>query len=418
MSMKYVIIGNSAAAVGCIEGLRKYDRAGSITVISDETHHVYSRPLISYYLAGKVKPENMVYRKKDFYEKNNVTVKFGTKAVSIDPKAKKVALDNGESVAYDKLLIATGSSPFVPPTNGLAKQSNVFTFLKYDDALGIEKLIGPQSRVVVVGAGLIGLKAAEGLAPVTGSVHVVELAPRVLPMILDEQAAAPVQKRLEENGITFHLGVTVETVVGEDKVEKVILKDGTELSCDVLVMGVGVRPNVAEAKAAGVEVNRGIIVDDAMRTSVPDIYAAGDVTEGVDLITGERKIMALWPNAYAQGRAAAYDMCGAKEEFHGVFPMNAVGFFGLSMITAGVQGGDGVEVQAKTNPETGATKRFFVKDDRLVGMILVGDVDRAGIYTYLISEKIPLSSLEKPLTDDSFGLNALGYDKMKERISS
>jgi NAD(P)H-nitrite reductase large subunit len=416
--MKYVIIGNSAAAVGCIEGLRKFDQSGSITVISDETHHVYSRPLISYYLAGKVKPDNMVYRHKDFYEKNNVTTMFGTKAVSIDPKAKKVMLDNGKSVAYDKLLIATGSSPFVPPTDGLKNQSNVFTFLKYDDALGIEKLINPQSRVVVVGAGLIGLKAAEGLAPVTGSVHVIELAPRVLPMILDEQAAAPVQKRLEENGITFHLGITAEKVVGDEKVEKVILKDGTELACDVLVMGVGVRPNVAEAKAAGVEVNRGIIVDDAMRTNVKDIYAAGDVTEGTDIITGERKIMALWPNAYAQGRAAAYDMCGRKDDFDGVFPMNAVGFFGLSMITAGVQGGEGIEVQMKHNEKTGTTRRFFVKDDKLVGMILVGDVDRAGIYTYLISEKIPLSSLDKALTDDNFGLNALGYDKMKERISS
>ncbi len=416
--MKYVIIGNSAAAVGCIEGLRKCDKSGSITVISDEKHHVYSRPLISYYLAGKVKPENMVYRKKDFYEKNNVVSILGQKAVSIDPKKKTVSLSGGDSVPYDKLLIATGSSPFVPPTEGLADQSNVFTFLKYDDALGIEKLIDPQSRVVVVGAGLIGLKAAEGLAPVTGSVHVIELAPRVLPMILDEQAAAPVQKRLEENNITFHLGMTVAQVVGTERVEKVILKDGTELPCDVLVMGVGVRPNVAEAKAAGVEVNRGIIIDDAMRTNVKDIYAAGDVTEAVDLVTGERKIMALWPNAYAQGRAAAFDMCGSKDDFGGVFPMNAVGFFGLSIITAGVQGGEGTQVLAKRNEKTGATRRFYVKDDVLVGMILVGDVDRAGIYTYLMSEKIPLSTLDKPLTDDNFGLNAFGYEKMKERISS
>lgn len=416
--MKYVIIGNSAAAVGCIEGLRKSDPSGSITVISDEKHHVYSRPLISYYLAGKVKPAHMVYRKAGFYEQNNVNALLGTKALSIDPKAKKVALDSGESVAYDKLLIATGSSPFVPPTQGLDGQRNVFTFLKYDDALGIEKLINPQSRVVVVGAGLIGLKAAEGLAPVAGSVHVVELAPRVLPMILDGQAAAPVQQRLEENGVTFHLGTTVEKVVGGESVEKVILKDGAELACDVLVMGVGVRPNVAEAKAAGVAVNRGIIVDDALRTNVADIYAAGDVTEGVDLVTGERKIMALWPNAYAQGRAAAFDMCGGRDDFDGVFPMNAVGFFGLSVITAGVQGGEGVEVFEKRNEATGGTKRFFVRDDRLIGMILVGEVDRAGIYTSLISEKIPLCSLSKALTDENFGLNALGYDTMKQRISS
>lgn len=416
--MRYLIIGNSAAAVGCIEGLRKCDQKGSITVISDETHHVYSRPLISYYLAGKVSADNMVYRKKDFYEKHGVTTLFGHKALRIDTDKKEVTLSTCEVVPYDKLLIATGSSPFVPPTEGLCEQSNVFTFLKYDDALGIEKLITPQSRVVVVGAGLIGLKAAEGLAPVTGSLHVVELAPRVLPMILDEQAAAPVQKRLEENGIVFHLSITVKQVVGDERVEQVVLSDGTVLDCDILVMGVGVRPNVAEAKAAGVAVDRGILVDDAMRTNVPDIYAAGDVTQGIDIVTGESKIMALWPNAYVQGRAAAYDMCGSKDDFSGVFPMNAVGFFGLPIITAGVQGGEGIEVLEVRNDKAGAAKRFFVKDDHLVGMILVGDVDRAGIYTSLITEKVALSSLARPLTDEHFGLNALGRERMKEKISS
>ena len=149
-----------------------------------------------------------------------------------------------------------------------------------------------------------------------------------------------------------------------------------------------------------------------------DIWAAGDVTESVDLVTGERKIMALWPNAYVQGKAAALDMCGAQTDFNGVFPMNAVGFFGLSIITAGVQGGEGTQIIGKSNKETGSMKRFIVRDDLLVGMILVGDVDRAGIYTYILSEKIPLSSLEKQLTDDDFGLMAFGYDKMKERISS
>ncbi len=416
--MDYVIIGNSAAAVGCIEGLRKCDKEGRITVISDETHHVYSRPLISYYLAGKVSAKNMVYRKQDFYEKFGVTTMFGKKATAIDPKQKTVTLDGGETVKYDKLLIATGSSPFVPPTEGLKDQDNFYTFLKYDDALGIEKWISKDANVVVVGAGLIGLKAAEGIAPVAGSVHVVEMAPRVLPMILDEAAAAPVQKRLEENGVTFHLGMTVGEVIGDKHIEQVVLKDGTVLPCDVLVMGVGVRPNVAEAKAAGVDVNRGIIVDDTMRTNVADIWAAGDVTEGVDAITGERKIMALWPNAYAQGRAAGYDMAGKKDDFTGVFPMNAVGFFGLSVITAGVQGGEGIELLAKYDEKTGASKRFFVKDDRLVGMILVGDVDRAGIYTYLMSERIPLYSLEGKLTDDGFGLMALGQERMKQRISS
>ncbi|MBT3319288.1 MAG: NAD(P)/FAD-dependent oxidoreductase [Clostridia bacterium] len=414
--MNYVIIGNSAAAVGCIEGLRKNDTKASITVISDEVHHVYSRPLISYYLAGTVTHENMVYRKADFYEKMNVKTMLGSKATAIDAKKKAVTLENGETVGYDKLLIATGSSAFVPPIDGLDKQNNVFTFLKYDSALDIEKLIDKDAKVVIVGAGLIGLKAAEGLAPVSGSVHVVEMADRVLPMILDEQGAAPVQAKMQENGVTFHLGITAQKVVDKDRVEKVVLKDGTEIACDVLVMAVGVRPNVAEAMAAGVKANRGILVDENMRTNVDDIYAAGDVTEAVDVTTGEHKIMALWPNAYLQGRAAAYDMCSAEHDFDGVFPMNAVGFFGLPIITAGVQ--DGEDMQVLSTGENGESKRFIVKDDILVGMILVGDVDRAGIYTYLMSEKIPLSTLTKKLTDDDFGLMAFEEEQRNERLSS
>lgn len=414
--MKYVIIGNSAAAVGCIEGIRECDKNGSITVISDENHHVYSRPLISYYLAGKVTQENMVYRKKNFYKKNGVEVMLGVKATGIDPSQKTVMLDTGKTQGYDKLLIATGSSPFVPPIEGLDSQSNVFTFLKYDSALGIQKQITKNSKVVIVGAGLIGLKAAEGLVPVAGSVDVVELAPRVLPMILDDAAAKPVKKRMEQNGVNFHLGITADKIVGKKKVQKVVLKDGSELECDVLVMAVGVRPNTREAAKAGIKVNRGIIVDENMRTNIDDIYAAGDVTEAVDVTTGERKIMALWPNAYAQGKAAGYEMCGEKSDFTGVFPMNAVGFFGLPIITAGLQTGEGTELISKNDENS--LKRFVIKDNLLVGMILVGEVDRAGIYTYLLSEKIPLSNLTMQLTDDNFGLMAFEEAKIKERLSS
>ena len=275
--------------------------------------------------------------------------------------------------------------------------------------------------MVVVGAGLIGLKAAEGLAPVVGSVHVVELAPRVLPMILDDaggcaRTAAHGGKRRD----AFHLGITVvEKVVG-DKARRKSDPQGTapRLTCDVSSSWAwGVRPNVAQAKAAGVEVHRGIVIDTRSRTNVKDIWAAGDVTESCDLISGECRIMALWPNAYAQGRAAGCDMCGKCEDFEGVFPMNAVGFFGLPIITAGLQGGEDTQVLVKDDPKKGTMKRFIVKDDLLVGMILVGDVDRAGIYTSLMSEKIPLSTLEKGLTDDGFGLMALGFDRMKQRIS-
>ncbi len=391
--MNYVIIGNSAAAIGCVEGIRAHDKTGSITLISDEPYHTYSRPLISYLLYGKTDEQRMKYRPDSFYSDNACTLLAGKQVTEIQAKSKRVITADGLSVPYDKLLIATGSSPFVPPIEGLNAVEHRFSFMKLDDAKALQAVLTPQVRVMILGAGLIGLKCAEGLANHVGSITVVDLADRILPSVLDPHAASLVQERLENHRICFRLGDSAKKF-GENFA---ILGSGETIGFDILVTAVGVRPNIALAEKAGCDVNRGIVTDSYCRTTLPDIYAAGDCAECMDVTTDSSRVLALLPNAYMQGECAGIHMAGGSKPYDFAIPMNAVGFFGLSVITAGDYNGQ--EVVVDTGSEN-SYKKLITRDGLLKGYILVGDVARAGIYTSLIRKKIPLDTIDFELIKD------------------
>lgn len=387
---KYVIIGNGVAAAACIEGIRSVDKNGEITVISEEKHAVYCRPLISYYLEGKTDTKRMNYRDEGFYDRMGCSVLYGKRAEKIDEGAKEVLLDDGTAVAYTKICIATGSSPFVPPFSGLDSVGKKFSFLTLDDALALEKEINEKTRVLIVGAGLIGLKCAEGLRDRVAEITVCDLADRVLSSILDTDSAALVQKHLEEYGIKFMLSDSVESFEGNTAV----MKSGLKTEFDVLVLAVGVRANIGLAKALGANVNRGICVDDKMQTSIAGIYAAGDCTEGYDISLGASRVLALLPNAYFQGYCAGANMAGADKVFDTAIPMNSIGFFGLHMMTAGTyfdkeHGGETYEEAGD-----GKIKKLFVHDGLLTGFMLIGETEHAGIYTSMIRNRIPIDSVD------------------------
>lgn len=415
--MNYVIIGNSAAAIGAVEGIRQVDKVNPITLISDEPYHTYSRPLISYYLAGKVTEEKMAYRKKDFYEKNNVTTMLGEKAASIDTANKEVSLESGNKVVYDKLLIATGGTPFIPPMDGLGKD-NVFTFIKMDDVKALGEVAVEGSKAVIVGAGLIGLKAAEGLVRLGVDVTVVELANRVLPAILDDEAAGIVQSHLEKEGIKFKLGHSVKAIIGGEEVSGVTVDNGESYDADMVIVAVGVRPNTDVAKGSDIVINRGLVIDQYCKTNVADVYAAGDVAEGYDIIYKEQRVLPILPNAYLQGENAGRNMAGETSVFKGGFAMNSIGFFGLPMITAGIIKPEdtGYEVLVKSLPEKASYKKIVFKDNKVVGFICLNQVDRAGIITSLISEEIPVDSFKDALLQDNFGYIDLPEQLRKGRL--
>lgn len=381
---QYVIIGNGVAATGCIEGIRSVDKEGAITVVSEENHEVYCRPLISYYLEKKTDLERMRYRDEAFYERMGCQVLYGKKAVSINKEKKEALLDDGSVLPYTSLCLATGSSPFLPSFEGLDTVPEKYSFLTLDDALALEEAISETSRVLIIGAGLIGLKCAEGICKRAASVTVCDLADRVLSSILDDDAAAIVQRHLEANGLSFLLG---DSVARFDK-KTAQMNSGAVVDFDVLVLAIGVRANTALAKDAGGEVGRGIRIDSHMRTSLSDIYAAGDCAEGMDISSGETKVLAILPNAVLQGYTAGQNMAGKNETFEKGIPMNSIGFFGLHIMTAGTYEG---EVYEEKTEDT--LKRIYTKDDLLKGFMLIGLEERAGILTSMIREKTPLSSV-------------------------
>ncbi len=383
--MKYVIIGNSAAGIACVEGIRSADAEGEITIVSDEPFAAYGRPLISYYLLGATDRQRMLYRPADFYERNKVRTLLGARAEKIDPAAQKIVLRGGGEIPYDRLLVATGSRPFEPPMEGIDGVKNKFNFMTLQDALSLEKVLSKRKNVLIIGAGLIGLKCLEGILERVKSVSVADMAGRILPSILDDAGAAIVRRELEGKGAKFYLSDSVAKFEGNTA----HLKSGKEISFDILVVAVGVRPNTELVKDAGGEVSRGVVTDEKQQTSLKNVYAAGDCAESFDITSGARKVLALLPNAYRQGYSAGVNMAGGEAAFADAMPLNAIGFFGSHVLTAGSYEGESF-VQA----EGDVYRKFFCKDGVLKGFILVNSPERAGIYTSLIRNKTPLSEVD------------------------
>ena len=414
--MSYVIIGNSTAAIGAIEGIRKYDSSTPITVVSDEPYHTYSRPLISYYLGGKVTKENMIYRPLDFYQRNNVRTMLGIKAMSIDYNEKNVLLENGEKLRYSKLLLATGGKPFIPPMGGLDKK-NIFNFIKMDDVKAIEKVAVRGSKAVVIGASFSGLKAVEALVKRNVNVTVIDIMSRIMPRVLDDTAAAIAAKTLQDHDVKVLLNNTVETILGEDTAAGVLLKDGTKIDCDYVILAIGVRCNTDLVKNSGIKINRGIVVDEKMKTSIPDVYAAGDVAEGYNFIEEKMMEIAIIPNAYYQGETAGANMAGSNKAFNEGFIMNSMPLLDLPIISAGIsEDREGIEVISKFEPEKDIYKKFYISGNRLVGYLLINEVDRAGIYTDMIRNQSDITAFKTSLGAEGFGFINLPKDIRKEKM--
>lgn len=425
----YLIIGNSAGGIGCIEGIRREDRKGKIAIVSDEKYHTYSRPLITHLLEGDVDRKGMDFRPRNFYRKHETDPYLGFRAHELDVKKRSVKLvgTNGnsgsrETLRFDQLLISTGGKPFIPPMDGL-DLDGITPMINLDQSIAVKKRLGRIRNAVVLGAGLIGTKTAEALSHVVERVTMVELADRILSPVTDQLSSALASNAFRENGVEVMLNTTVNEIRGDNqgRVAEVALSDGTVLPCDLLVLAIGVRPqtdllegsgiNIASAKVGG-----GVDVNVDMATNIKGIYACGDCAHAHDFITGGMRLLPLWPNAYVGGRIAGLNMAGSPHKHRWATNMNSVDFFGFPMVSAGFM----LKPRTKdfkeiVREEKDSYAKVILKKDVIVGMIMAGNVSRAGLYLGLMRNKIKTTTFTGHLLADDFGAVHMP-DEVKEKL--
>ena len=419
-SVKYLIIGNSAGGIGAAEAIREVDSTGSLTIISDEPYPVYSRPLISEYLGDGYSLERMLYRPADFYDKNSIDTLFGEKVVQLNTKGHKVKLESGKTIKWERLLLATGGTPIIPRVPG-ADLEGVFTFNKLDDAKAVDEFISRFTKrihAVVIGGGLIGASVSEALRKRDVRVTIVEMKDRVLNTILDEETSALEARALEEAGveiITDHTATRIESYF-PGEVSGVSLDDGRSISCEMVILAVGVRPRLEFIEESGIETNRGIVIDRHMSTSIPDIYACGDVAEAFDFVLGQNRLTPIWPNAYVGGRTAGLNMAGQAEEYPGGTSMNTIKYYGVKLVSAGFvePPDDSYEVIRETH--NNIYRKIILKDGKLVGLVFAGDIEMSGIIYNLMKDGIDVSEFKETLVSDDFGLTSLPEEIRKSRM--
>jgi NAD(P)H-nitrite reductase large subunit len=419
---RYLIVGNSAGGIGAVEAIREVDADGLITILSDEPYPAYSRPEISEYLAGLTTVERMLFRPPDFYEKNGVETILGVAASGLDPQKKRLELDDGRAVTWERLLLATGGRPTVPPIPG-ADREGVHTFTTLADADLIRAALKPDCRVVVIGAGLIGLSLTHALVRLGVPVVMVELLDRPLANALDREAAGVVESALRKAGVELVFGQTVAEVLGRSEDDRrvggVHLQDGRQIPCDILAIAIGVTPRTELAAGAGLRVNRGIVVDRRMTTSHPDVYACGDAAEAFDFVHGGERVTPIWPNAYIGGRVAGFNMSGQETVYGGGTAMNALSYFGLAIVSAGLQEpGDGPEYEVLASSDGDAAYRKVVlRDGRVAGLTFVGDIERSGIVFGLMRDGTDVSGFKEALVAPDFGMTSLPRELRRELLA-
>ena len=392
--MEYVILGAGAAGITAAKTIRKADSEGKITVISTDTQ-VHSRCMLHKYLSHERDAAGISFVDPDFFEKNQIAWLPGKTVNRLDTQRKKVYTDQGDEVSYDRLLIATGAESFIPPVGNLREAENVFGLRHLRDAQAIDELAKDVENIVIIGSGLVGLDAAYGLMETGKKVSIVEMADQILPVQLDKTAAFEYQKRFEEAGARFYLGrKAADTVMEEDKIiREIILDNGEKLPCDLIIVAAGVRSAVAGMEGKGIVIDRGIKVDDYLQTGAEGVYAAGDVTG----------LSGIWPNAQKQGETAALNMCGSHVEYTDRYAIkNTINFFGLVSMCVGVilpQEGDVVIAREDSRNY----KRVVLRDGKVVGVLLQGDISHGGIWQYLIKNQISISGIQKDIFDLNFG---------------
>lgn len=384
--MIYVIIGNGIAGLSAAEEIRKNDGDGRIIIISGEEYLTYNRVKLSHYISKEnYALEDLIVKGENWYKDRNIEVLLNTRVVKIDDENKVVVTnkDNQNNINYDKLLIANGSKPFIPPVRGVDKEG-VFTLRTIDDLKKIQRYLKKCSSVSVIGGGLLGLEAAWALKEAGKKVNVIEFFPYLLPRQLDEELGEYLRTGLEKDGLNFYLEAAAEEIQGDGKVKGIRLKDGRIIDSDAVLVSTGIRSNIKIAEDTGLKVERGILVDKYMKTNINDIYAAGDIAQFNGIVLG------LWSAAIAQGKIAGLNMTGTKKEYKMPKPATTLLIGNTKMFSVGnVDKADkDIKIQGQDH-----LHKLFLSDGKLIGGALIGDIKRMLALKKAVNENIDLADM-------------------------
>lgn len=386
--MRHVIVGNGVAGITAAGELARR-QAGEVEIHTAERYPYYFRPRLPYFLAGEIPQDELYVHPPSWYEKRGIKVHLKSKVVRLMPDQKRLLLADDTEIPYDRLLLATGSFSFVPPIEG-ADKKGVFTLRTLDDALAIKEYASRCQEAVVIGGGLLGLEAARGLRVLGLSVTTLEFFPRLLPRQLDDEGSAIFQRLVEKLGIGVGLKAETKAILGNSEVRSVVLKDGREFPAQMVLIAAGVRSHMELATEAGLQVERGVVVNERMLTSAPDVYSAGDAA------SFRGRSWGIIPVAGAQALVAAGNMAGDNVLYEEVVPSNTLKIVGVDLTSAGtvVPEGDGFVEIHRSDPEAGVYKKVVIKDDTLVGAIVLGDKALAKKLERMVTGKAKLSREE------------------------
>lgn len=372
--MKYVIIGNGPAGSTAAREIRKNDNEGSITIISKEKIPFYYRPRLPEVISGKASEQDIIIIKDEWYKENKIDLKLKQEVAAIIVDEKKIILKDGESIDYDKLLIATGSIANKIPIPGIDGE-HIFTLRTIDDALILNSIAKHKNNIGVIGGGLLGLEAAYSLAAVRKStVTVIEYFDRLLPRQLDKEGADILQLILEKKGLNFMLGAATTNISNKGDKNIIEIKDGRVVEVDFLLVSTGIKIEKALAEKSGITSNKGIITNNRMETNKHDIYAAGDCAEHNGRIYG------LWPAAMEQGGIAGKVMAGKEGIYNGTIPSTELKVAGINLVSMGeilseIPSNEEEKIEyKKINKSSGIYKNMFVQNGIIKGAILIGDI--------------------------------------------
>jgi nitrite reductase (NADH) large subunit len=400
--VRVIIVGNGLAGIIAAKTLRELDKKVEIEVFAEEKYHYYPRPNLIEFLAGTIPFERMFAFPQEWYREQNINVHLEKPVIRILPGSEEIEIEGGKREKYESLLLANGSFSFIPPFKGTDKKG-MFTLRTLDDALALLEYLKNHQRVVVIGGGLLGLETARAMKSQGAQVDVVEFFDRLLPRQLDVEGASLLKTQIEKMSIKIHLGLATEEILGQDEVRRLRFKGEREIETDIAIVAAGVRPSIRLAQEAGLEVDRGLVVDDYLQSSNPKIFGAGDVTQHRGRVYG------IIPSSFNQARIAASNILGKKEKYEGTVPFNTLKVVGLDLTSVGLvnpEEGTCEEFRSEKKEE-GIYKKIVIQNGIIVGAIWVGTKKGASEISRLISQKINVEKHKNSLLEDDFDYSVL-----------